>query len=102
MKSLEDMRGKIADTGLRKELAARVIKGEIIEVLKDLRQMPIDQVRALFYARFYQMHLFDIRELDQWALCNTADELDRYVDLELDRRIEILVSQDVAFALLKG
>jgi hypothetical protein len=102
MEKLEDMRGKLADTKLKKELARRIIKGEIVEVLKELHLMPLDQVKALFYSRYYQMDLWGMSHDDEWAFRGTADDLDLFVDQELDRRIESEIAQDRAMALLKG
>lgn len=102
MDKLADMRGKLADTKLRKELTHRIIKGEIIEVLKELHLMPLDQAKALFYARFYNMDLWGMNHDVEWAFRGTADELDHFVDLELHRRIEGEVARDRALALLKG
>ena len=83
MDELEDLRGKLADTKLRKELARRVIKGEIVEVVKELHLMSLDQVKALFYSRYYQMDLWCMSHDDEWAFRGTADDLDRFVDTEL-------------------
>jgi hypothetical protein len=96
MDKLEDMRGKLADTKLRKELTRRVIKGEIVEVLKDLHLMPLDQIKALFYARFYKMDLWGMSHDDEWTFRGTAEELDRFVDTELCIRAAKMAEETIS------
>ncbi|GEM_PF-1745097 len=83
---LEDNTSDLADTDLRKSLAIRIINGEIVEVLQRLCLAPLSEIVSLYYASFFTMDLAEYSDEDQWAIRNTADELDYFVAIELRRK----------------
>jgi hypothetical protein len=98
---LEDKTMDLADTDLRKGLAIRIINGEIAEVLQRLYLASLSEIVSLYYASFYTMDLAEYtNQEDEWAIRNTADKLDRFVEIELRRKAIEAGSKDKAMEYL--